>query len=119
MSLKPKKAQKYLFNFQFHIHTANLETLYKFVPQQCLPKELGGNAGTYSELLGEFYQTVLVLNLALLFFLANQLKDLCDNVDFFEELEKQVVDETKRTEKTDYKENVFGIEGTFKKLNID
>lgn len=35
------------------------------------------------------------------------------------ELEKQVVDETKRNEKSDYEENVFGIEGTFKKLNLD
>lgn len=48
-----------------------------------------------------------------------QLKNLTENVEFFNELEKQVVDETKRIEKADYQENMFGIEGTFKKLNID
>lgn len=91
----------YCFCLQFHLHTTNLETLFKFVPQECLPAELGGSAGSYSELL------------------ERQLKSLKENADFFSELERQTVDESKRTEKTDYKENVFGIEGTFKKLNID
>lgn len=51
--------------------------------------------------------------------LVGQLKDLEENAEFFCELEKQVVDESKRLEKTEYRETMFGIEGTFKKLNID
>lgn len=100
------------------MHTTDLESLFKFVPKKCLPNELGGQAGTYQELLGVFGESVEVLK-SIFGVLERQISDLKENVDFFLELEKQVVDESKRAEKTEYRENMFGIEGTFKKLNID
>lgn len=91
------------------------------MPQECLPDELGGKAGTYRELLSSVAFSALIATIKMLFFfvLDRQLSDLTGHVDFFCELEKQIVDENKRTEKTEYRENMFGIDGTFKKLNID
>lgn len=43
----------YIFSFQFHIYGENYESLYKFIPRKCLPKDYGGEAPKISELLGE------------------------------------------------------------------
>lgn len=32
----------------------DIETLYQEIPQECLPEEYGGKAGTVAELAGEF-----------------------------------------------------------------
>lgn len=42
-----------------------------------------------------------------------------ENVEFFKEEEKQIVDETKRPGKPKTVEDLFGIESTFKNMNID
>lgn len=44
---------------------------------------------------------------------------LYDYADYLKDEEKLVVDETKRMGKTRNANEVFGIEGTFKKLDID
>ncbi|KAK9754082.1 CRAL/TRIO domain [Popillia japonica] len=84
------------------IHThSKLETLYEYVPKEALPNELGGQAGTYQELH------------------AKQIKLLEENAQYLIEEEAEIADETKRTEKSKNSDAIFGIEGSFKKLDFD
>lgn len=78
-----------------------MESFYKYVPQECLPNEYGGKAGTMEEL-----QKISIQHLK-------------DYEDYFKEEEHLVVDESKRVAKIKDVSEVFGIEGTFKKLDID
>ncbi|KAI4454618.1 alpha-tocopherol transfer protein-related [Holotrichia oblita] len=83
-----------------HVHT-KMDTLYEYVPKEALPNELGGQAGTYKELH------------------AKQVKLLEENAQYLIEEESEIVDETKRTEISKNKDAIFGIEGSFKKLDFD
>lgn len=63
--------------------------------------EYGGEAGTIQELSDDAAQQFL------------------DNRDFFDESKNHRVDETKRVEKSKNLESLFGVEGSFRQLNID
>jgi len=83
------------------IHSGKNETLFNIVPKDCLPNELGGSVGTLRDLHNEFYNK------------------LCKNEKFFAEEESAVVDENLRPGKPKNVGEIFGVEGTFKKLDID
>jgi hypothetical protein len=51
--------------------------------------------------------------------LADNLKNLLENYDFFKWHDSQKVDESKRFGKPKNVSTIFGVEGTFKKLEID
>lgn len=92
----------YLYNLlQLHTHT-NLDTLSKFLPIDILPNEAGGKGGVTLEL---HEKTV---------------KTLEDNREWFliEEQTKRV-NESLRPGKGKTASDLFGVEGTFKKLEID
>lgn len=78
-----------------------MEALYKVVPRKLLPKEYGGEAGTIEELT-----------------LATE-KYLVANREFFLEDEKYGVDEKKRVGNAKNADNLFGLDGSFRKLVID
>lgn len=84
-----------------HTHT-NLETLSKFIPIEALPNESGGKAGPIMQLHD------------------NSIKALEANRDYFivEEQTKRV-NESLRPGKGKTASDIFGVEGTFKKLDID
>ncbi|KAB0791292.1 hypothetical protein PPYR_03092 [Photinus pyralis] len=84
-----------------HVHSDYTKTLYDHVPKECLTVELGGTNGSMRDLYGEVKAMVL------------------ENMDFVMEDEKKVADESKRLQKSNKFDSLFGIEGTFKRLEID
>ncbi|XP_017781429.1 PREDICTED: alpha-tocopherol transfer protein-like [Nicrophorus vespilloides] len=83
------------------VHDSNNETLFEIVDKSCLPNEIGGSVGSIFEIHTAIKR----------FFL--------ENADYFKEEEKMVVDESKRSGNPRDAKDIFGIEGTFKKLDID
>ncbi|RZC37853.1 CRAL TRIO domain containing protein [Asbolus verrucosus] len=84
-----------------NFHSNSVETLYKYVPKECLPKDYGGEA-----------PSVNALN-------ETCIKNVINNFDFFAWHDSQKVDESKRYGKPKNASTIFGVEGTFKKLEID
>ncbi|KAJ8672998.1 hypothetical protein QAD02_004259 [Eretmocerus hayati] len=79
-----------------------LDSLSEHVPLEILPNEAGGKAGPMADLYSEV------------------LRNVEDHREFFLEEEKTLrVDESKRTGKPKTASDIFGIEGSFKKLDID
>ncbi|XP_076181269.1 alpha-tocopherol transfer protein-like [Ptiloglossa arizonensis] len=85
----------------FHTHTS-LESVAKFIPVDALPNEIGGKAGPIMELHGK------------------TIKMLEESRDWFVQ-EEQVnrVNESLRPGKGKTATDLFGVEGSFKKLEID
>ncbi|KAJ8930565.1 hypothetical protein NQ314_016627 [Rhamnusium bicolor] len=91
--------KKELMNSLF-LHT-DMESLNKRIPKNLLPQDYGGSCESLS-ILHEKYKAVI-----------------SDNADFFKYQDSQVVDESKRPGKPKNIGDVFGMEGTFKKLEVD
>ncbi|KAK5638639.1 hypothetical protein RI129_012934 [Pyrocoelia pectoralis] len=84
-----------------HTHGHSISEFYKTLPKEDLPKEYGGSG---ESLISLHEQT---------------LKKVVSNMDFIEELEKKISDESKRLQKSSRVNDLFGMEGSFKKLDID
>ncbi|KAK4297110.1 hypothetical protein Pmani_030445 [Petrolisthes manimaculis] len=84
-----------------HIHGSDMESLYKEVPRDILPVEYGGTNGTIEEIKNYWLQRVDARR------------------DWLLEDEKYCVDESKRPGKAKTSAELFGIEGSFRKLNVD
>lgn len=91
----------YINLLQLHTHTT-LDTVAKFLPVDILPNEAGGKAGPLMQLHEK------------------SVKMLEDNRDWFlEEEQTRRVNESLRAGKGKTATDLFGVEGTFKKLDID
>ncbi|XP_042874965.1 alpha-tocopherol transfer protein-like isoform X2 [Penaeus japonicus] len=86
---------------RIHIHGSDLESLHKEVPKEILPVEYGGTNGTIEEIKNYWLQRVDARR------------------DWLLEDEKYGVDESKRPGKAKTSADLFGIEGSFRKLNVD
>ncbi|KAK5638250.1 hypothetical protein RI129_012545 [Pyrocoelia pectoralis] len=84
-----------------YLHTNTIDPLFKHVPLENLPSDYGGKAGPLSEL----YE----LNK----------KTMSENAEFFKMDEKQLGNESKRIGKPKNASDIFGVEGSFKKLDLD
>nr|XP_023019642.1 alpha-tocopherol transfer protein-like [Leptinotarsa decemlineata] len=82
------------------LHT-DLDSVYKYIPRDNLPQEYGGSCESL-QILQEIYKA-----------------QINDNADFFKFQDSQVVNESKRPGKPKSVSDVFGVEGTFKKLEVD
>ncbi|XP_071639835.1 alpha-tocopherol transfer protein-like [Temnothorax longispinosus] len=83
-----------------HMHTTS-DTLEKFISLEVLPNESSGQAGSLQELHDK------------------QVKKLVDYVAWFQEEEGHRVNEALRPGKPKTATNLFGVEESFKKLEID
>ncbi|XP_030387013.1 alpha-tocopherol transfer protein-like [Scaptodrosophila lebanonensis] len=94
-SLMSEKIRK-----RFHIHS-KLESLYEYVPKECLPTEYGGSNGTIQNVVDTWTQKLLSYK------------------EFFEEDAQYGTNEKLRRGQPVNSESLFGIEGSFRKLDID
>ncbi|XP_067015279.1 alpha-tocopherol transfer protein-like isoform X2 [Anabrus simplex] len=86
---------------RIYIHTSNLETLYPHVPREVLPTEYGGFAGPIEEMHKDW------------------VKKLESYIPWFKEQEALVANESRRPGKPKNYDDLFGVEGSFRKLAID
>ncbi|KAK4879908.1 hypothetical protein RN001_008054 [Aquatica leii] len=98
--LKPFFGGKHLQRMKIHSSLC-LEDLHKVLPKFILPKEFGGEAGTVQELKDKWR------------------KKIESNREWFLNDEKYRSDESKRIGKPKKISDVFGIEGSFRKLEFD
>jgi len=88
--------------FKVHRVDSSFNSLYKEVPPSILPRDYGGDGPSFSELTGYWKGKVE------------------QHSDFLARMEKSVrADESKRPGKPKTSKELFGIEGSFRKLEID
>ncbi|KAK9753912.1 CRAL/TRIO domain [Popillia japonica] len=83
-----------------HIH-GSIDGLYDFMPKQALAKEYGGSGGSIREIMAE------------------QRREFEDNASYFLEEEKQIADDSKRLGNTKKISEIFGSEGSFRRISVD
>ena len=87
-------------SFQLIVHPT-LDSLHKYIPQEYLPKDYGGHNGTLQDAIDEWE------------------KRLLEHKEFFEEDVQYKVNEKARIGSRMNLESVFGLEGSFRKLEVD
>lgn len=85
---------------QLYVHGDNWDELYKYIPKRLLPTEYGGEAGPIQDIIDVWE------------------KKLHANKDYFKEEENYGTDEKKRPGRPKNSENLFGIDGSFRKLDV-
>ncbi|XP_065337539.1 alpha-tocopherol transfer protein-like [Cloeon dipterum] len=83
------------------VHGKNMESLYENVPQRLLPTEYGGKAGSIADINKAYVKQLLEFN------------------DWYIKDAKSGVDEKKRPGKPKTSQDIFGLEGSFRQLNVD
>lgn len=86
---------------RFHVYGQDLTEFYRRVPRELLPTEYGGNAGSITEHWGRWQ------------------KNLKNNRDWLISREHIKTDESKRSVNKMESSELFGFEGSFRKLTID
>lgn len=86
---------------QLYVHGSNVEEVQRHIPKEVLPNEYGGTEGTIQELINYWEEKYL------------------EHRDFLMEFENYGTDESKRVGKPKYAQNLFGVEGSFRKLEVD
>ncbi|XP_050313073.1 alpha-tocopherol transfer protein-like [Anthonomus grandis grandis] len=84
-----------------YIHADSINTLYEHVPKECLPADYGGQ----SESINILHEKIK--------------KEINDNAEYFAYEKSQTVNEARRPGKPKNAGDFFGMEGTFKKLEVD
>ncbi|XP_055917854.1 uncharacterized protein LOC129950080 [Eupeodes corollae] len=95
-SLMPVKMQERLI-----VHGKNTEELYQTVPLKYLPKDYGGENGSFEEITNFWAKKVVA------------------HLDFYKEDAQYKTDEKLRPGKPASFDNVFGTEGSFRKIDVD
>lgn len=98
-----------------------MESLYKEIPREILPKDYGGSNSSISELTGKARAWMHFKPLVKrCLYVSAYWKNKCeDNREFLKAQEKMKADESKRPGQAKTSAQLFGIEGSFRKLNVD
>ncbi|XP_026324471.1 alpha-tocopherol transfer protein-like [Hyposmocoma kahamanoa] len=86
---------------RLYVHNKNYEEMYKYIPKDVLPAEYGGNGGTIKEIIECWKEKVQEYS------------------SWLEEDEKYGTDEPLRPGKPKTAEDMFGVEGSFRLLQVD
>lgn len=86
---------------KLHVHGSNIDGLFEHIPKTYLPEAYGGDAGSFENITEEWVNKVLSYR------------------QYIEDSNKYGVDENKRMGKKYTQESLFGIDGSFRKLNVD
>lgn len=78
-----------------------MESLYNYIPKRLLPTEYGGEAGPLQDIIDKWVEKIESYR------------------DFFKEEDQYGTDEKKRPGRPKNAESLFGIEGSFRKLEVD
>ncbi|XP_061395849.1 alpha-tocopherol transfer protein-like [Musca vetustissima] len=97
--LKPMMSKKQVDRMV--IYGSNIEKMYEKIPLKYLPKEYGGENGSIPEIIDTWHKKFLEYS------------------DYFAEDAKYGTDEQLRPGKPVDFDNLFGMEGSFRKLNVD
>ncbi|XP_017017793.1 alpha-tocopherol transfer protein [Drosophila kikkawai] len=97
--IKPMMSKKQ--QGRLYVHGSKWEALYKQIPKKYLPVEYGGENGSIPELLKEWEQRIL------------------DHRSYWEEENNYGTDESLRVGQPVDFESLFGLQGSFRQLNVD
>lgn len=86
---------------RINIHGSDLSSLHKHIPPSMLPKEYGGTNGTIDDITRHW------------------LKKVEARKQWLKDDEQYKVDESKRPGKPKTSSDLFGLEGSFRQLNVD
>ncbi|XP_062127774.1 uncharacterized protein LOC133840129 [Drosophila sulfurigaster albostrigata] len=86
---------------RLYVHGTNIEKLYEQIPQKYLPVEYGGENGSIEELVKEWEERILAYR------------------NYWVEEQNYGTDERLRPGKPVDFESLFGMEGSFRQLNVD
>ncbi len=107
------------------VHGDNYESLYKEISKEVLPRDYGGDNMSLDELTSELkqiyykYPTDILVSFIPSPNLAFWKKKCEDCRGFLIEQSKMKSDESKRPGRPKTSDELFGIEGSFRKLNVD
>ncbi|XP_026331063.1 retinol-binding protein pinta-like isoform X2 [Hyposmocoma kahamanoa] len=99
--MTPLLMKKMVVAGQILVHGKDFEPLYKYVSKDILPLEYGGNGGTIQEITDYW------------------VKKIEEYSEWLDEEEKYGTDESKRPGKPKTSEEMFGVEGSFRQLEVD
>ncbi|XP_049784795.1 retinol-binding protein pinta-like isoform X1 [Schistocerca cancellata] len=86
---------------RIHVHLPGSQELFKHVDRDLVPNEMGGTGGASRDLMAGLMDRMVALR------------------DWYREEDKHVVDETRRPADSQYDYELFGVDGSFKKLQVD
>ncbi|XP_058460978.1 alpha-tocopherol transfer protein-like [Malaya genurostris] len=86
---------------RLYVHGCDMDSLYKYIPKRLFPMEYGGDAGPIQTIINQCEEKLLSYR------------------EYFLEEDQYGTDENKRPGRPRNAQSMFGVEGSFRKLEVD